>query len=79
MFLNWRINRIKVKLAGVDAALAAERDMQSRTGDIYPIVYSNMIREQAELNETLRQLQDKLELQKLIDDDIASKPYFGPM
>jgi hypothetical protein len=57
MFTQRRINRLKVKLAGLEAELAEEERMTQLSGKVYPIVRGNLTREIAEIKEKLSQLE----------------------
>ena len=54
---QWRINRIRVKLAGAEAALRMEVSISKVSDECYPIVLQGLSREVAELTEKLRQLE----------------------
>ena len=56
MFLNYRRNRLLVKLAGAEAALVSFLESQALSSSIFPSYASQLSREIGELKERLRQL-----------------------
>jgi hypothetical protein len=55
-FRNWRIRRLEVELAGVEAAIATEAQVMLDTGKVFPTVLANNAIKRARLMKRIKQL-----------------------